>query len=819
MQYIRYIFTFLLLNAFTPIFSQIYGVITDENNQPLPYATIIIKGTSIGVNSNSEGKYELALDKGKQIINFQYVGYKTVEKEIDYIGKKMEINVQLNTQNVEINEIVIKANAEDPAYAVIRKAIEKRDFYLNEIKNYTCEAYVKGIQKVKNVPKKMMGKDIGTLGGILDTSGTGIVYLSESISKYYFKAPNDKKEEMISSKISGTSTGFSFNRATPLQELSFYNNYITIGRKLLSPIGDGALNYYKYKLLGFYYDENGLAINKIEVMPKRSEDPIFRGIIYIVDNEWNIHSTELYATSSATKVAILDTFWIKQIHRNIGANKWRLFSQTIDIGFNILGIGLKANYSGTFTNYNLNPQFDNKTFSNEIFKVNKEANKKDTSYWSTTRPVTLTTDEQRDYVKKDSLNKIWTSKPYMDSVDRADNKFKLTDLILGYSYENSYKRWSVGTMSLLNSVQFNPMQGYNIGQTFYFNKNYNDDNLKWWKINVGLNYGFSDNNLRLSGNFTKLYNSLNYSKLKIFGGYKDATQFNSENKFNLMLNSYYCLVEKLNLMKLYEKSYIGAAYSREIGNGLFVNVDAEYANRSPMYVTTHHSLFNKVEVFEDNVPFNLDDNSSVFKNHNALISSLELTYKFNQKYSTTPDQKINRPNKMPFITLKYIKGWKLNNTLTDFDHLNLTITQEYLPVGLLGNGSGSVKFGFFPRKNNMLFIDFAHFNGNSNTPILHSFLRLYDFYFSTTKPYTEAHYAHHFEGYFLDKIPLVKKLKWKEIVGFSNVWSNDLTYSEISLGFENVGYGLFRFFKFHIVGTFVNTTYAGIGIAVQANLK
>ena len=95
MQYIRYIFTFLLLNAFTPIFSQIYGVITDENNQPLPYATIIIKGTSIGVNSNSEGKYELALEKGKQIINFQYVGYKTVEKEIDYIGKKMHfLNIQ-----------------------------------------------------------------------------------------------------------------------------------------------------------------------------------------------------------------------------------------------------------------------------------------------------------------------------------------------------------------------------------------------------------------------------------------------------------------------------------------------------------------------------------------------------------------------------------------------------------------------------------------------------------------------------------------------------------------------------------------------------
>ena len=57
MQFIRYIFTFLLLNAFTPIFSQIFGVISDENNQPLPYATIIIKGTSIGVNSNSEGKY------------------------------------------------------------------------------------------------------------------------------------------------------------------------------------------------------------------------------------------------------------------------------------------------------------------------------------------------------------------------------------------------------------------------------------------------------------------------------------------------------------------------------------------------------------------------------------------------------------------------------------------------------------------------------------------------------------------------------------------------------------------------------------------
>jgi len=819
MRFFRCLFFFILLITANKVFSQIYGIITDEKDEPLPYATIILKGSSIGVNANADGKYELSIPNGSHTIHYQYVGYKTIEKFIQYDGKRIELNIQLFPQDIEIKEVEIKANAEDPAYNVIRKAIQKRDFYLNEFKEYTCDAYVKGIQKVFNVPKKMMGKDIGTLGGILDTTGTGIIYLSESISKYYFKAPSSRKEEMISSKVSGTNNGFSYNRATPLQELSFYNNYVTIGRKLLSPIGDGALSYYKYKLLGYYYDENGLAIYKIAVNPKREEDAAFRGNIYIVDNEWNIHSTELYATASSTKLTFVDTFWVKQIHRNIGENKWRLFSQSLDIGLKILGIGIHANYVGTFSNYNLNPSFNKSTFSNELFIVNKEANKKDTSYWNKFRPVPLTIDENRDYIKKDSLNKVWTSKPYMDSVDRADNKFKLTDLALGYSYDNSYKRWTVGTQPLLNTIQFNPVQGFNILQNIYFHKYFDDERLKWWKINIGLNYGFSDNKLRSNLQISKLLNSINYAKFQVYGGYHEAEQFNNENKYSYLLNSYYCLVEKLNLMKLYDKNFAGIQYTQEIINGLYVDANLEIAERSPLKVTTNYSFFNKNINYTDDNPVDYHPNKVVFDPHQVLVSSIELTYKINQKFSTTPNQKINFRNRLPYLTIKYIKGWKTSFTKSSFDHINLMLTEEYLPFGLLGYGGGSFKFGFFPNNANMQFIDFAHFNGNMNTPILKSFLRLYDFNFSTNQTYSEAHYVHHFEGYFLDKIPLINKLRWKELIGFSNVWSNSKTYSEISLGFENVGYGLFRFFKFHIVGSFVNTKYTGIGIAVQTNIR
>ena len=90
-------------------------------------------------------------------------------------------------------------------------------------------------------------------------------------------------------------------------------------------------SYYRYKLLGTVVDESGHLINKIEVIPKREEDPVYRGIIYIVEDLWNIQSVELMITGATIKQPILDTLVIKQVHVPVrDPNVWMLLSQSLD---------------------------------------------------------------------------------------------------------------------------------------------------------------------------------------------------------------------------------------------------------------------------------------------------------------------------------------------------------------------------------------------------------------------------------------------------------------------------------------------------------
>ena len=182
-------------------------------------------------------------------------------------------------QSAVLSEVVISADREDPAYAIIRKAIEKRPYYKDLIQSYECDVYVKGNQKILEAPEKILGVEVGDMEGMLDSSRQGIVYLSESVSKLYVDE-GESKEVITSSKVSGDDQGYSFNSAREL-EFSFYENTFELQRQMVSPIANNALTYYKYRLEGVFQDEAGRLVNQITVIPKRDSDPAFYGTIYI----------------------------------------------------------------------------------------------------------------------------------------------------------------------------------------------------------------------------------------------------------------------------------------------------------------------------------------------------------------------------------------------------------------------------------------------------------------------------------------------------------------------------------------------------------
>jgi len=538
-----------------PCFAQVFGTVSNGEGERLPFASVYLQGTSIGTTTNDEGEYAFDLKAGQYTLVFQYIGYQQLLKNINIEKEPLRLDVILETEAIRLNEIVVNANAEDPAYAIIRKAIAKRDYYRNRVEAHSCDVYIKGNQKILDAPQKLLGTEIGDLGGSLDSNRQGILYLSESQAKLFRKQPDKIKEQMISSRLSGNDNGFGFNRAS-LMDFNFYENHVEIERKLLSPIANTAMQYYRYELKGTFEDEAGRLINKIQVIPKRDADAVFRGFLYIVEDLWNIHSTELIVTGASIKEPALDTLVISQIHVPVREpDVWMLLSQSLDFKFGFLGFRVKGNFTGVFSNYELEPDLPDRFFSNEIFKVEDGANEKDPSYWDEVRPIPLTEEEALDYVKKDSLQVIWKSQTFLDSIDRMQNKFKLWDLLIGYNWNNSFEKKSFSVVAPLNTVQFNPMQGFYGNLELQYRQRFDDYFMRWFSIKPKIQYGFTDKRLRGQVEFIYNFNRTHFTRIRLTAGSMTA-QFSDQNPVSTLLDTYSSLLFKNNFVRLYQKDFV-----------------------------------------------------------------------------------------------------------------------------------------------------------------------------------------------------------------------------------------------------------------------
>ena len=491
-----YVFLFFIF-GYNGLFAQkliLKGKITDNKGIPVPFASVYEKNTTTGTSANSEGEYQLKLDPGKHTIIFKAIGFSQESRLIDLQSDQF-IPVILTEAIYELKDVIVRAYSEDPAYEVIRNAIRERNHYLNETDEYTAEVYIKGMQKLLGAPKKFLGRDIDDLGKQigLDSNRKGILYLSESESKLSYIKPGKYREVMRSSKVSGSNRAFSFNRATDIG-INFYQNLLEMeglsARPFVSPIADNALFYYRYRLLGTSI-ENGQMINKIELIPKRSADPVFRGVIYILEDSWRIHSADLYLTREAN-IQFVDTLNIRQEFIPVNAKTWMPSSVRFDFSGGFLGFKFGGYYIALYNNYDLNPRLDPKDFK-EVLNISREVNKKDTAYWKQARPIPLTVEEQIDYVKKEALATKRESKVYLDSLDKANNKLKPLNFLLGTGYNprNRFRKEYYQFGSLINSVFYNTVEGFGINYRASYVKQIDSLTNKFLRYSGKVRYGLS----------------------------------------------------------------------------------------------------------------------------------------------------------------------------------------------------------------------------------------------------------------------------------------------------------------------------------------
>ena len=799
-----------LLNLFFIVFStiataQVIGKVTNSKNEPLPFVNIFIDNTYKGTTSNDDGYYELNISEPKSYtIVYTYLGYKTVKKKVTIDKFPYTIDITLEDESVSLGEVVVNSE-NNPANAIIRQTIAKRKENLEKINTFKADFYSRGLIRIKDAPEKFMGQEIEIDG--LDSTRTGIIYLSETISKLQFLNPDKLKEKITASKVSGNSNGFSFNNASDV-DYNFYNNTIEFGNEIVSPIANNAFSYYRYSLEGVFYDDRGNLINKIRATPKRDNDPVFSGVIYIVEDQWTLYAVELDITGVQARIPAADILSIKQTFSySENNNIWALISQSLDFKYKFLGFKGDGRYTSVYSNYEFNVPLTKKDFGAEIVAFEGEANKKDSLFWNKLRPVPLTNEEQIDYIKKDSIQLLKESKPYLDSIDRVNNKFKLGS-ILGYTYQNSHKDIRLGYDIPLLGVGFNTVQGYTIKANAFFTKNY-DDFKRFFRANANLQYGVSDERLRATGSLTYKFNNRSRSLLTLSGGVR-TEQFNPSNPITPFINSISTLFFEDNYMKIYDRSYLQLNHSEELFNGFRLYSSLSYERRKALFNTTDQVYINEDnDVYTSNNP--LDETAygvAPFTTHNILKANVTAQINFGQKYLSYPDSKFNvRNDKYPTLVLSYEKGFGSTIDNYNFDQIKARLYQSF-NIADKGRFRYNLRAGKFFNADNIAFMDYQHFNGNqthvsTEGNYTNVFNNLPYYTSSTNDAYLETHAEHDFNGFLLGKVPLLNKLNFNLVVGAHLLTIPDFKpYQEYTVGIDNIGWGKWRFLRVDYVRSY-----------------
>lgn len=845
---------------------KIHGTITDAKKRPLPFATIYVRNLETGVSTNEEGNFEYSLPRGKYDLVFQYLGYTSQLVYVEVDDKDVRLDIQLSARDIVLREVEIKAGKEDPAYGIMRKAIAKTKYHLNQLDSYSSSVYTKGSGRLIDAPfflRKTMEKE-----GIDSTSS----FTSESISKVTYTRPNNYETKVISIRSNGE------DNSTDPQEVINSSFYEPMVMKAVSPLSPKAFAYYRFEYLGTF-NEGSEEISKIKVIPRSKGDDLFRGQLYIVENSWAIHSLSLITSHMGVQLSI------GQIYNPIKQQAWLPVSHTFEVQGKFFGFDFEYKYLATISDYDLtlNPSlvpdvvlldtsivasktsalpqskeelevaelFEGLDTGNELTKkdmrkmlrtINKMEMKTDTAtdirfvssvtidssanildamFWKNARPVPLTDYEVRGYEKADSLAIVEKSEAEGDTIKTKSKKkgFHIQDLLLGNTYKVG-ERAHLELKSPLETIGFNTVEGYHFNYRMEFTKTMNSGH--WVSVLPTIRYGFASERWRGTLRSTHVFGKINSKNTLTIEGGRFIEQVNDEPAIHPILNSLTTLLLESNYLKIYEKDFFKLQFSRQWTEKSSLQFNAEYAVRSNLVNHSNHRWIDyDNRIYTSNQPVINELSSAPSALHRAWLTSVKWTLKPWLKYKLENGKKKVIRNSSPALTVKYNNGLPILDTNISFHHLSLGVAHVF-DVGVRGTLSYRANAGAFLSAHELDFVDFAHFQGNQ-TPFQYqdataSFRLLPYYQYSTKGAHAQVLMQYDFRKFVLSRLNFLSKRGIRESILLNHLETKSADhYTELGYGINNI----FRIFKLEGIASFQDGQYLdwGVRVGVSAGLE
>ena len=753
------VFFALIHNGFSQ--TKVSGIVLDNSNQPIPYANVVFKGSNTGVVSNEDGRFYIESPNNYTELIVSFTGF---PDKIVKLPKLVNFDFKvILTEGNTLKEVKIFAGKtskkNNPALDILRKIWERRRKNgLKMFKQYQYEKYEKVEFDMNTIDSAFMKskifKGMEFVFKNVDTSRvTGKTYLpifiNESLTDFYGDNENKRSKEILkANKNSGLGSGDGVNMFIKdlYNDYDIYDNYLNLfDKSFTSPLSKTGIDVYNYVLADTAVIDNKLCYN-IVFYPRRKNELTFKGDFWVNDTTFAIKKITMAITKSA------NINWVKEIYleQEYEVLNDSVFLPTRDYMMSDFALRKKEESKGVYgkrttlyRNFKFNEKKPDKFYKDEINYIDNAVYARSDDYWDENRFEKLNKDERKIYAMIDTLK----------TVKRFKQLYSLVS-ILGSGYIEIPK-WHIDYGPIFSTVGFNEVEGWRLraGGRTYFGPN------DLWRIQGYTAYGFEDNKFKYGISGKWMIDKKN--RIILSGGNRRD-------------------VEQIGASLTTTNDVLGRSYA---SSGLFttgangkltsINLTTLAAEIEPIKNVTFQLGFSYRTLESASDTFKLDYfTDATLTNTKSKVTQSELNFQIEM----TPKRKTigygveRRDIDSPFsrIFINYGQGFKgFINSDFDYQKIQLYYKQPVV-IGAIGRSNFTMELGKTFGQVPLGLMSVVP--GNQTLFIINNTFSNLNFYEFVADQYATLQWEHNFQGKIFARIPYLRKLNLREIIGVRGVY-------------------------------------------------